>query len=211
LTQRGYFISQFILSPEQFGIPNRRLRYYLLARSRKVGPSSLELNRKDNLLFLEIKTNLQDTMLEAKINNVCPTLQQYLELDPSSDYEKNKQFYYENYFKDFMKKDYSHHLSYLDSSITNCFTKSYGTVHKGGGSLLFMDEFKNMTTLCNGENIIKKNFNKIRLFTDREIANLMCFEKDYILGNNIKINYKLLGNSVNVKVVSYLLKYLLKK
>ena len=51
---------------------------------------------------------------------------------------------------------------------------------------------------------------KLRYFSPREVANLMCFPSDFSIppGVTPRQSYKVLGNSLNVHVVSLLLKYL---
>ncbi|OTF83381.1 hypothetical protein BLA29_008691, partial [Euroglyphus maynei] len=102
---------------------------------------------------------------------------------------------------------------------TNCFTKSYGRRLEGCGSILktstqfSIDEiFTNIQKTSDPVTIIHSLHKlKLRLFTPKEIANLMCFPhclkfpEDF----NIKQRYRLLGNSVNVLVCNYLLKILL--
>lgn len=48
----------------------------------------------------------------------------------------------------------------------------------------------------------------LRYFTPREVANLMSFPKDFGFPDSVtkKQRYKLLGNSLNVKVVAYLIR-----
>jgi tRNA (cytosine38-C5)-methyltransferase len=52
---------------------------------------------------------------------------------------------------------------------------------------------------------------KLRFFTPIEIMKFMSFSPNFSFPNNlsVKSQYKLLGNSINVKVVNILLKYLL--
>lgn len=54
---------------------------------------------------------------------------------------------------------------------------------------------------------------KLRFFTPREVANLMCFPETFSFPPDVSTRqmYKLLGNSVNVKVVSWVLLNLLLK
>lgn len=51
---------------------------------------------------------------------------------------------------------------------------------------------------------------QLRFFTPTEIAKLMCFPKYFSFPSHItkKQKYMVLGNSINVKVVSYLIKLL---
>jgi tRNA (cytosine38-C5)-methyltransferase len=52
---------------------------------------------------------------------------------------------------------------------------------------------------------------KIRFFTPLEISRLMCFPDDFTFPKNMNVRnqYKLLGNSINVEVIKIILKYLL--
>ena len=52
---------------------------------------------------------------------------------------------------------------------------------------------------------------KLRYFTPREVANLMCFPPHFAIPPDVTLrqSYKVLGNSLNVSVVSVLLQYLL--
>lgn len=51
----------------------------------------------------------------------------------------------------------------------------------------------------------------IRYFTPHEILKLMCFSDDFSFPENfsLKTKYRLLGNSINIKVVNILMDYLL--
>jgi tRNA (cytosine38-C5)-methyltransferase len=53
---------------------------------------------------------------------------------------------------------------------------------------------------------------KLRYFTPREAANLHGFQQDFVFPSAIttRQRYQLIGNGLNVKVVSELLKYLIK-
>ena len=52
---------------------------------------------------------------------------------------------------------------------------------------------------------------QLRYFTPREVSNLMCFPESFDFPSDMTLNqkYRVLGNSVNVLVVSVLLQYLL--
>jgi len=91
-----------------------------------------------------------------------------------------------------------------------CFTRSYSSYLCGTGSVY--------SSLCeeNIKEIIKDNDSnlevlkslKLRFFTPAEIAKFMCFPvSDFPVSN--KKAYQLLGNSINVYVVSRLLCLLL--
>jgi tRNA (cytosine38-C5)-methyltransferase len=54
---------------------------------------------------------------------------------------------------------------------------------------------------------------RLRYFTPREVANLMGFPDQFSFPNtsSLKQKYRTLGNSINVKLVSELMRYLLKE
>ena len=62
----------------------------------------------------------------------------------------------------------------------------------------------------NNMNLEKKEKLKLRFFTPMEVARLMRFPKDFTFPTTIsrKSQYKLLGNSINVTVVSEFIKVL---
>ena len=95
-----------------------------------------------------------------------------------------------------------------NSKNSTCFTKSYGNYVEGTGSVLNVSSSNNT-----GSIEIKSSRNlKLRYFSPREIANLMGFPISFSFPNNLttKQRYRLLGNSLNVWVVSQLVKILLR-
>jgi site-specific DNA-cytosine methylase len=49
LKDNGYKINQFLLSPNQFGIPNSRLRYYLIATNKNILDEKQEIISSNDL------------------------------------------------------------------------------------------------------------------------------------------------------------------
>jgi len=100
-------------------------------------------------------------------------------------------------------------------TITHCFTAGYGRqIHKATGSLLLLD--KDRSKSVEEEPIDRSNISalkggKVRRFTPYELVLLFGFTKEFRFPDSISLEhrYKLVGNSVNVNVVSYLLQYLL--
>ncbi|XP_052221086.1 tRNA (cytosine(38)-C(5))-methyltransferase-like isoform X2 [Dreissena polymorpha] len=109
---------------------------------------------------------------------------------------------------------------------TCCFTKRYGHYIEGAGSLIQMSssikstkeasqlkatciEQQNRTDWGDNELQTIRNLD-LRYFTPREIANLLCFPKDFCFPSNLttRQKYMLLGNSLNVHIVSVLLRFL---
>ena len=110
-----------------------------------------------------------------------------------------------------------------NSTHSCCFTRGYGNYAVGTGSILqhclteadmhscfkvFKDKREEGDTASAVEVLQPL---KLRYFSPREVANLMCFPQDFSIPADITLrqSYKVLGNSLNVLVVSMLLKYLL--
>ncbi|ETN81365.1 C-5 cytosine-specific DNA methylase [Necator americanus] len=192
LHELRYGTKEYILSPLQFGVPNSRPRYYLLASI--LFPStgcaeeiSTHLERRDSE-ELEEMSNFVDESLR--------TISLFLDIG--------------------VLQRYGRALDIIlpDSSRSACFTKSYGSYISGCGSYF-----------CLRPDLVKENrlsdaamsdpdslIGAVRRLSPREVANLMCFPKDFVVPPNIsdKQMYQCLGNSVNVRVVSALLALLLR-
>ncbi|XP_060086388.1 tRNA (cytosine(38)-C(5))-methyltransferase-like [Ylistrum balloti] len=109
---------------------------------------------------------------------------------------------------------------------TICFTKRYGHFMEGAGSIIQMttdvqvvkraSEFKDSAMeLKNRDEWGEEDMSiiralQLRYFTPREIANLLCFPQSYGFPEDLSRiqSYRLLGNSLNVHVVSVLLRML---
>lgn len=99
-----------------------------------------------------------------------------------------------------------------------CFTKSYGKYIEGTGSVFtnsteeeYHKTYESIQNLDpNSEEYLQQMLNlNLRFFTPKEISRLMCFPESFNFPNiSNKQKYMLLGNSVNVKVVSELIKLL---
>jgi len=74
-----------------------------------------------------------------------------------------------------------------------------------------MDENKKEEELKKIDNPLDKL--NLRYFSSREIARLMGFPESFVFpdSSSLKQQYRLLGNSLNCKVVSELIKYLLEE
>jgi tRNA (cytosine38-C5)-methyltransferase len=138
LMKLNYSINQFLLSPTQFGVPNSRPRFYLLARSQDIKP--FLLNYDENGKYIDdieysgeifIKLGIMDNISPEKIKSF---------LSYNTDEEVNKKEYYIS--EKILKKDTSPALDIvtLESDTTTCFTKGYGKLLKGSGSVLISDD-----------------------------------------------------------------------
>ncbi|XP_072507729.1 tRNA (cytosine(38)-C(5))-methyltransferase isoform X1 [Notamacropus eugenii] len=101
---------------------------------------------------------------------------------------------------------------------STCFTKGYGSYVEGTGSVLQTAEnvqienvYVSLDTLSEEEKLMKLSMLKLRYFTPREIANLHGFPPEFGFPEKITVKqcYRLLGNSLNVHVVSKLIKIML--
>lgn len=98
---------------------------------------------------------------------------------------------------------------YPHSTNSTCFTKSYGKYVEGTGSILKIPKIGSTDKSADDEN--SSEF-YLRYFNCREIANLMGFPpKQFTFPHTttLRQRYRLLGNSLNVRVVSELIKVLL--
>ncbi|NP_001298237.1 tRNA (cytosine(38)-C(5))-methyltransferase-like [Biomphalaria glabrata] len=107
-----------------------------------------------------------------------------------------------------------------------CFTKRYGHYIEGAGSVVQMSsdiqvsliDLKhqavnslNRNEWGESEMEILRNLH-LRYFTPREVANLLCFPKDFSFPDGLtKVQkYRVLGNSLNVFVVTQLIQFMTK-
>ena len=101
-----------------------------------------------------------------------------------------------------------------DSS-SNCFTKAYTHYAEGTGSIFqhCTGQFPSLSSALPEDEILAQlKLLKLRYFTPREVLNLMGFPPSFCFPDrtSLKTRYRLLGNSLNVLVVSNLLRLLLK-
>ncbi|XP_070200651.1 tRNA (cytosine(38)-C(5))-methyltransferase-like [Littorina saxatilis] len=113
------------------------------------------------------------------------------------------------------------HPSFKKSS---CFTKRYGHYVEGAGSLVMMTddakivkeasefkswavEHKNRQQWGEAELSVLRRL-KLRYFTPREVANLLCFPPQFVFPEELNTIqcHRVLGNSLNVHVVSVLIR-----
>jgi tRNA (cytosine38-C5)-methyltransferase len=100
----------------------------------------------------------------------------------------------------------------LDSTNSICFTKSYSRYLEGTGSVfcnMTRNEFDLNLKLIESNSQPKSSL-QLRFFTPKEVLRLMSFPETFLFPSTVneKQQYKLLGNSINVAVVSELIKIL---
>ncbi|KAJ3235806.1 C-5 cytosine-specific DNA methylase [Chytriomyces hyalinus] len=207
LQKLGYSIDEFIVSPMQFGIPNDRRRYYLAAKMVHPQTSTNEPITPD--LTLNLKTTWP---LDGSEPVPVPPLSEYLEtLDDVTPYLVPTQYITK-------RPTFRFDVVRPDSTRTSTVTKSYGTkMVTRSGSLLQTRKME----------VVQPNFEDnasivelgLRFLTPREVARLHAFPIDasdnlpqapkLVFPESISVaqQYKLLGNSLNVKVIGDLMRH----
>jgi tRNA (cytosine38-C5)-methyltransferase len=236
LTKTGYKFKEYLISPQDLNISNSRLRYYLIARLESLDPTThvpekKELSIETSLPSLDLTTICTDCRLvlfpetaESVINPFKPSfpensLQSYLEATTTDLLE-------EHLIPDKVLLKYSHILDIVDNKSRSscCFTRGYAHLVQGTGSVLqtnsdlsYPQVYANIQkweegedTTVGQERVSRLRELGLRYFTPREVANLMSFPPEFGFPSNVtkKQKYKLLGNSVNVQVVSFVLRLL---
>ncbi|UJR30777.1 hypothetical protein I4U23_018297 [Adineta vaga] len=215
LQLNNYSYEQYLLSPIQFGIPNSRLRYYLIAKQQE-NPidthSSIIHTQISNFERLLTKLHEQFPSKDIsshdetsrhrndQITDQCSHSSEIL-IDPNQSMIIN----------DFILSDENAEFELDDKQLKRglnvcdiitcyakrsfCFTKSYGKYFEGTGSLF------------------RTQNDHIRYFTPKEIANLHCFPSTYNFPESITTRqaYSLLGNSLNVFVIGVLFENLFER
>lgn len=248
LTECGYTFQEIMVSPTSVGIPNSRLRYFLIAKisnesfsadaHSKISeafPVNAEMESPEQptilsphylgcqqpkdaqetglLLYkLETTTEVQRKMMQNS-NTSIRQIQDFLEPLQEMDLEQ-----YLLPPKTLLR--YALILDIVRPTCRRsiCFTKGYGRYVEGTGSVLQCSSeteletvFRGLDELADEEKLKRLQTLKLRYFTPKEVANLMGFPKTFVIPGHISLKqrYKVLGNSLNVVVVSRLLQILL--
>lgn len=211
MRQLEFHFREFLISPKQIGIPNSRLRYYMIARLEKD--------------FVSIPNTLIDSIADAELEFDCPVCRRSLstimvakgdaqEVDSCN--QVLESFLCQNIAPCFYLSEkqlkYTQGLDIVRSGSRNtcCFTKGYAHLLLGSGSVLQTNELLDPDFVLKSvtpDSIDALLQLGLRFFTPREIANLMCFPQNFSFPEHItdRQKYRLLGNSVNVRVVALIL------
>jgi tRNA (cytosine38-C5)-methyltransferase len=239
LTKCGYTYQEYILNPTQFGIPNNRRRYYMLAECSNrfslvdnhdgagiIGSGDGGVSTDDmNSTNVSYRTNVPN----GKDSTTIQPLSDYIQKEDESTHHNHERYIIPDHIYD---KQWAKDLPVVCSldRITHCFTAGYGRqIHRATGSLLLMNEEEvndNENNHGNGNMSIRTKSiadqpldrsdmtiykGKLRRFTENELVSIFGFPSTFHFPNDLSLEhrYKLIGNSVNVKVISYLLRYLI--
>ncbi|KAL8165119.1 UNVERIFIED_CONTAM: hypothetical protein K2H54_029668 [Gekko kuhli] len=186
LRKCGFTYQEFLLSPTCLGVPNSRLRYFLIARLQSE-PFPFQVPDKMLTVFPSLgpvtsEISRDATGLEAGGSSVpikdivTPTCRR------STCFTKGYGLYIEG----------------------------TGSVLQTAEDIQLESVFKSFENLSEEEKLRKLSTLKLRYFTPREIANLHGFPPEFDFPGNVtmKQHYRLLGNSLNVHVVAKLISIL---
>jgi len=207
LSESNFYYREFILTPLQLGIPNTRHRYYCIAR--KHNDFSFAKDKIYDEIPLDFRKKFNKASLGSFLDRNVPA-EYYLKIDELS------------------KRIWVLDIVTSTSNYAMCFTKAYTHYYEGTGSVFSeldqntlrntLEELKSLEDSVNNHseedyrklrnNLLEKL--RIRFFTPTEIARLMCFPAIFTFPESTteKQKYRLLGNSVNVRVVGELIKVL---
>uniref|UniRef100_A0A674MHG1 tRNA (cytosine(38)-C(5))-methyltransferase n=1 Tax=Takifugu rubripes TaxID=31033 RepID=A0A674MHG1_TAKRU len=237
LRECQYTVQEMMVSPTHVGIPNSRLRYYLMAKrsaqqkvriqekisapstgpAEDAPPAPHICPPQDKSHTCPCSTQLKATLEVQKkqIQNSDLSVQQIQAfLEPQEDVHEPQHLLPP---KTLLR--YAQLLDIVRPSCRRsvCFTKGYRKYVEGTGSVLqccldtsVEDVFPSLDQCSEEEKVQKLLDLKLRYFTPREVANLMGFPQSFTFPESVstKQQYRLLGNSLNVVVVAKLLQLL---
>lgn len=237
LTRCGYAFQELMVSPTSVGIPNSRLRYFLIAKicedsrdpaagAQMVDPSSAERGPscpgpspspsvpQEHPVLYKLETQLDVQRKRDQDQDVSlRQIQDFLE--PQSDVDLEDLLLPA---KTLLRYGLLLDIVQPPSRRSICFTKGYGRFVEGTGSVLQSCEGSEVQSVFSGlqqvseeEQLQRLRKLKLRYFSPREVANLMGFPLCFSFPQHMSSlqKYRLLGNSLNVEVVCRLLQQLL--
>ncbi|KAJ7836331.1 S-adenosyl-L-methionine-dependent methyltransferase [Mycena olivaceomarginata] len=201
LRSLGYTVAEFLLTPLQFGIPNSRLRYYLLAKRSPYSFRDLPSGDGETLRHIPGRGS---TWVDSRLveqtpddNSVCE-IREYLDPEPVDGCGIPE--------KILCKWGRLFDIVLPSARRTCCFTRGYTQLVQRTGSILQMNEDQdvshNLPFSCGILTHILQTTTVFDVFLQRQL--LSPTSADALDATK----YRLIGNSVNVKVVQELIGYL---
>lgn len=208
---RGYKTGHFHLTPIQVGLPNDRPRYYCVAVLNCVDDQSL-LETTNTKSPIHIHQSLPAVRSLDEVSNI-PPISSFLDDDDDDSKGENETLLVPP------KTLYSNSSWCFDivtptSQRSSCFTSSYGKFVKGTGSVLYTGEANKDTLILQNpsDRQFQANWKEgldnlektLRYFSGSEIARIMGFPSDFTFPTTISLKqqWKVLGNSLNVRVAA---------
>ncbi|XP_022221304.2 LOW QUALITY PROTEIN: tRNA (cytosine(38)-C(5))-methyltransferase [Drosophila obscura] len=210
LEKAGFYWREFILTPTQFNVPNTRHRYYCIARKTedfgfaggKIWDEMPDRKAAADQSVSQISAILEDNVSCEHLVPDDVLAKRVLVMD----------------------------IIHPTQNRSMCFTKGYTHYTEGTGSAFtplseeeshrIFEQVKeiddnNRPTCSSSEDVRLRRLDllrqiKLRYFTPREVARLMSFPEEFGFPPETtnRQKYRLLGNSINVKVVGELIKLL---
>ncbi|XP_037550321.1 tRNA (cytosine(38)-C(5))-methyltransferase [Nematolebias whitei] len=235
----SYSFQEFMVSPTHIGIPNSRLRYFLIAKisaenpkvscsalrpaesevpsdsnSTCSSPSQLDEKTPSGHVLFKLETAMEAQRKVSQNNDLSVRqIQDFLE--PMTEENMN---HYLLAPKTLLRYGLILDIVQPKCRRSVCFTKGYGRYVEGTGSVLqccleteIEGVFTGLDQLSETDKLEQLLKLKLRYFTPREVANLMGFPPHFTFPKSISTiqRYKVLGNSLNVAVVARLVQLLL--
>lgn len=201
LHELGYHTTEFLLTPRQYGIPNSRLRYYLMAR----------------LIPFTVSPDLGILRCLPGDNThyIPSTISDYLDknIDPHTAISDRVLARWGRLFD----------IVYPSSTNSCCFTRGYSHLVEGSGSILQLNDALETSSVFDvyfsqqekGEADAVQTLHQLQLryFSPEELLRLFHLStpsRKFLWPEHVsrKTNYRLIGNSVNVAVVGRLITFL---
>lgn len=216
LKERSYFYQEFILSPNQFQIPNQRDRYFLIARRiafpeppasiPRLGhcfrvipfhPTCVEITYKNGTAEMGTKESHD---LWNTLNEKCRPLSDFL--DPTIVIGTDLTPHYVRHLH--LQKSGAHmDIVTPEDKYSCCFTKAYRKYHTGTGSLLqTATPYQEPPVARDIDNLLSL---KLRYFTGTEMKRLHGFPETFDFPDDMPENQraKLVGNISFEMIVLY--------
>ncbi|KAI0641168.1 S-adenosyl-L-methionine-dependent methyltransferase [Trametes meyenii] len=224
----GYSTIELLITPLQFGIPNSRLRYYLLAKSDPLHFAGVD--GQQDRVWRHIPgrgTDWVDTRAQAGEDAPGVAVAEVRDYMDEDDHEEPRPHAIPE--KVLEKWGRLFDIVLPSGTRTCCFTRGYTKLVERAGSVLQMNEGLNTTETFDifleaqrdGDVEAVRLLHPLRLryFSPTELLRIFAFlppsphddsRQTFVWpgGISTKTKYKLIGNSVNVRVVIELINYL---
>ncbi len=219
LKDRNYQCCQFILQPTQVGLPNDRPRFYSVAiqddsimlgkdswQSKYFPTKALGDAGADVIIHREIP-QLGVKAISGITEKDIPMLQQFLDNQPDPHLSIPEKVHQK-------RAAWCLDIVTPEQRRTSCFTSGYGKFLRGTGSVLYTGEgtFELVSPEqreYDAEWDKDLDWTKARYFSGSELARLFDFSKDFAFPRTVSLGqqWKLVGNSLNVRVAARLLEF----
>lgn len=188
-----YYIDDKILNAEDFNVPQKRNRLFVVGYSKKLGKKPQLPLKKDNVTS---KFVMQDFLLSnAAYGNFKYDLNGDICINSTKKDEIGSRYFLSEKVEKYVMSEGTknwHQKVKIDLPIARTLLKTMGNCHRGGV-----------------DNYVTEN-GKIRMLTEREAHRLMGFTDDYKIVVSVAQAYKQAGNSIVVDVMMAILCSILK-